>query len=205
MSDGLNGVRGTKFFDSVPVACLPCGIALGATWNKELMKETEELIARECHAKSAHVWLGPTVNIQRSPLGGLGFESFSERPLLSGTMAGAIISSVQKGGIISSLKHFVLAIRDANPWALMTAYNRVNGFQMCENSDILQDIVQREWKYDGCILSDWFGTYSTVKAINASLDLEMPGPTKWRGKKVSSATSVGKINNETITGGRLLS
>jgi beta-glucosidase len=65
MSDGPNGVRGTKFFDSVPAACLPCGTALGATWNRELMKEAGDLIARECHAKSAHVWLGPTVNIQR--------------------------------------------------------------------------------------------------------------------------------------------
>ncbi|KAI8661814.1 PA14 domain-containing protein [Fusarium keratoplasticum] len=228
MSDGPNGVRGTKFFDSVPAACLPCGTALGATWNKELMKEAGDLIARECHAKSAHVWLGPTVNIQRSPLGGRGFESFSEDPLLSGIMAGAIISSVQKGGIASSLKHFVandmehertlvdcrisqralreiyllpfqLAIRDANPWALMTAYNRVNGLHMCENSEILQDIVRREWNYDGCILSDWFGTYSTVEAINAGLDLEMPGPTEWRGKKVSTAMSVGKISNETIS------
>lgn len=142
-------------------------------------------------------------------------------------MAGAVISSVQKGGIASSLKHFVandmehertlvdcrisqralreiyllpfqLAIRDANPWALMTAYNRVNGTHMCENAEILQDIVRREWNYDGCILSDWFGTYSTVEAINAGLDLEMPGPTEWRGKKVSTAMSVGKISNDTI-------
>jgi beta-glucosidase len=142
-------------------------------------------------------------------------------------MAGAIISSVQKGGIASSLKHFVandmehertlvdcrisqralreiyllpfqLAIRDANPWALMTAYNRVNGLHMCENSEILQDIVRKEWNYDGCILSDWFGAYSTVEAINAGLDLEMPGPTEWRGKKVSTAMSVGKISNETV-------
>lgn len=65
MSDGPNGVRGTKFFDSVPAACLPCGTALGATWSRELMKEAGDLIVRECHAKSAHVWLGPTVNIQR--------------------------------------------------------------------------------------------------------------------------------------------
>lgn len=65
MSDGPNGVRGTKFFDSVPAACLPCGSALAATWSTDLMREAGQLIARECHAKSAHVWLGPTINIHR--------------------------------------------------------------------------------------------------------------------------------------------
>ncbi|KAF7554273.1 hypothetical protein G7Z17_g3020 [Cylindrodendrum hubeiense] len=216
MSDGPNGVRGTRFFNSVPAACLPCGTALDATWDTRLMQEAGQLIARECYAKSAHVWLGPTVNIQRSPLGGRGFESFSEDPVLSGTMAAAMISAVQKSGIASALKHFVtndmehertlvnciisqralreiyllpfqLAIRDANPWCLMTAYNRVNGTHMSENPEILTDIVRKEWKYDGCILSDWFGTYSTVESINSGLDLEMPGPPEWRAKKVSTA------------------
>lgn len=65
MSDGPNGVRGTKFFDSVPAACLPCGTALGALWDTDLLNKAGELIASECHAKSAHIWLGPTVNIQR--------------------------------------------------------------------------------------------------------------------------------------------
>lgn len=142
-------------------------------------------------------------------------------------MAGAMIASVQKNGIASSLKHLVandmehqrtvvdcrvspralreiyllpfqIAIRDANPWALMTAYNRVNGVYMSENSKILQDIVRKEWGYDGCIMRDWFGTYSTVEAINSGLDLEMPGPAKWRGGKVATALGVGKIASDTI-------
>ncbi|OLN97278.1 putative beta-glucosidase I 5 [Colletotrichum chlorophyti] len=141
-------------------------------------------------------------------------------------MAGAIIARVQGHGIASSLKHFVandmehqrtlvdclispralreiyllpfqLAIRDANPWALMTAYNRVNGLHMCEN-DILQTIGRTKWEYDGCIMSDWFGTYSTVESINSGLDLEMPGPTEWRGKRLATALSVGKISNTTL-------
>ena len=65
LSDGPNGVRGTKFFDGVPAACLPCGTALGATWDTELLQEAGTLIGEECKAKSAHMWLGPTVNIQR--------------------------------------------------------------------------------------------------------------------------------------------
>ncbi|KAF5026959.1 hypothetical protein F66182_989 [Fusarium sp. NRRL 66182] len=227
MSDGPNGVRGTKFFDSVPAACLPCGTALAASWSVSLMGDAGELIAQECHAKSAHVWLGPTTNIQRSPLGGRGFESFSEDPFLGGSLAAAIIKAVQRDGVACALKHFVandmehertlvdclispralreiyllpfqLAIRDSNPWALMTSYNRVNGVHMSENCDILQGIVREEWSYDGCIISDWFGTYSTVAAINNGLDLEMPGPAEQRGRKLTTALGVGKIRQETI-------
>jgi beta-glucosidase len=245
MSDGPNGIRGTKFFDSVPAACLPCGTALGATWDKDLIETAGKLIARECRAKSVHVWLGPTVNIQRcvrdqpwnlwasahpryrSPLGGRGFESFSEDPVLGGLIAASMIKGVQTTGIGSAIKHFVandmehmrtsvnciisqralreiylmpfqLAIRDANPLLLMTAYNRVNGVHMSEHSTILQDIVRREWRYDGCIVSDWYGTYSIVDAVEAGLDIEMPGPTEWRGKLLSTAMSVQKIKTTTI-------
>ncbi|KAL9562761.1 hypothetical protein ACKAV7_013113 [Fusarium commune] len=227
MSDGPNGVRGTKFFNSVPAACLPCGTGLAATWNHDMMREAGDLIARGCHAKSANVWLGPTTNIQRSPLGGRGFESFSEDPMLSGSLASVLISNIQKNGIACSLKHFVandmehertlvdckispralreiylfpfqIAIRDADPWALMTAYNKVNGQHMSEHQEILQGILRNEWGYQGCIMSDWFGTYSTAAAINNGLDLEMPGPTKQRGKRVATALGVGKIRSSTI-------
>ncbi|CZR45065.1 uncharacterized protein FPRO_15760 [Fusarium proliferatum ET1] len=227
MSDGPNGVRGTRFFNSVPAACLPCGTGLAATWSHDMMREAGDLIARGCHAKSAHVWLGPTTNTQRSPLGGRGFESFSEDPLLSGSLASALICSVQKNGIACSLKHFVandmehertlvdcrispralreiyllpfqIAIRDADPWAIMTAYNKVNGQHMSEHQEILQQILRNEWGYQGCIMSDWFGTYSTAAAINNGLDLEMPGPTEQRGKQVATALGVGKISSSTI-------
>ncbi|KAK4954140.1 beta-glucosidase [Elasticomyces elasticus] len=227
LSDGPNGVRGTKFFDSVPAACLPCGSALAATWSIELLREAGDLIARECVAKSVHVWLGPTMNIHRSPLGGRLFESFSEDPLLSGVLAGAMISAVQRHGTASAPKHFVandmehertsvncqisqralrevyllpfqLAIRDANPWAMMTSYNRVNGMHMSEHPEILSDILQKEWAYDGCVISDWYGSYSTTESINAGLDLEMPGPSEWRGKRVATAMGVGKISAKTL-------
>jgi beta-glucosidase len=163
----------------------------------------------------------------RSPLGGRGFESFSEDPFLGGSLATALIYNVQKNGIACALKHFVandmehertlvdcrispralreiyllpfqIAIRDANPWALMTAYNKVNGQHMSEHQEILQDIVRNEWGYGGCIMSDWFGTYSTAAAVNNGLDLEMPGPTEQRGKQVATALGVGKIKSSTI-------
>ncbi|RMJ18362.1 hypothetical protein BHE90_002186 [Fusarium euwallaceae] len=130
MSDGPNGVRGAKFFDRFPAARLPCGTALGATWNKELMKEAGELIARECHAKSAHVWLGPTVNIASSLKHLVLNDMEHERTLVDCRISQRALREIY-------LLPCQLAIRNANPWALMTAYNRVNGLHMCENSDIL--------------------------------------------------------------------
>jgi beta-glucosidase len=141
--------------------------------------------------------------------------------------AAALIGAVQESGIASAIKHFVandmehertsvnciisgralrevyllpfqLALRTAKPWALMTAYNKVNGTHVSEHAGILQDIVKKEWEYDGCIISDWYGTYSTAQSINAGLDIEMPGPSAWRGKNVAKAVSVGKIKESTI-------
>jgi beta-glucosidase len=138
-----------------------------------------------------------------------------------------MITSVQEHGIASAVKHFVcndmehqrtsvdcivtpralreiylmpfqMAIRDADPWCLMTSYNRLNGTHMSENKDILQKIVREDWAYDGCVLSDWYGTYSTVEALDAGLDLEMPGPSAWRGHLIKSAVGVGKVSTAMV-------
>lgn len=107
VSDGPNGVRGTKFFNGVPAACFPCGTGLGATWDVDLMRAGGELMGHEAINKGASVILGPTVNIQRSPLGGRGFESFSEDPFLSGIIAAATIKGIQSTGVGATIKHFV--------------------------------------------------------------------------------------------------
>ncbi|KAF4463972.1 Beta-glucosidase [Fusarium albosuccineum] len=209
-SDGPNGVRGTRFFKPVPALCLPCGTGLGATWNPDLLYEVGKLLSRECEAKGAHVWLGPTVNMLRSPLNGRGFESFSEDPYLSGVLAGAIIRGVQSRGTLAALKHFVandqetdkiscdirmshralreiylkpfqIAMAQGGPRVIMASYNKVNGIHASENPKLLQQILREEWNFDGLVLSDWFGTYSCSKALNAGLDVEMPGPSRHRG------------------------
>jgi beta-glucosidase len=184
-SDGPNGVRGTRFFNSVPAACLPCATALGATWDVTLMKAVGQLIGREAKAKGAHVVLGPTINLQRSPLGGRGFESFAEDPFLSGILAAAYCNGLQGEGIVATLKHFVcndledqrkavnvivsdralreiylmpfmLAIRDSKPGVVMTAYNKLNGIHCSENGRLLKDILRKEWGFEGAVISDWF-------------------------------------------------
>ena len=183
-SDGPNGIRGTHFYGSTPSACLPCGTAIGATFDKDLVHRIGNLLADEAKAKGAHVVLGPTINIQRGPLGGRGFESYSEDPLLSGTLAGAYCNGIQEKDIVACLKHFVcndqehermavssivtdralreiyllpfmIAIKASKPGAVMTAYNQVNGLHVSENPKLLRDILRGEWGWEGLVMSDW--------------------------------------------------
>jgi len=227
MSDGPNGVRGTRFFDSVPAACFPCGTALGATWDKELLLRAGRLMGKEAVAKGAHILLGPTINMQRGPLGGRGFESLSEDPVLAGLGAAALVNGIQESGVVATIKHFLcndqehqrnlvdarvseralreiyampfqLAVRDAYPKAFMTAYNKVNGIHVSENKKIMDDLLRKEWGWKGPIMSDWFGTYSTSESINAGLDIEMPGPVRWRGDIALHALTSNKIAELTI-------
>ncbi|KAK1687674.1 glycoside hydrolase superfamily [Colletotrichum godetiae] len=227
LSDGPNGVRGTHFFDSTPSACLPCGTAIGATFDVELVQRLGRLLSDEAHAKGAHVLLGPTINTQRGPLGGRGFESYSEDPVLSGILAGNYVNGVQESGVSATLKHFVcndlesermavnaivtdramreiyllpfmIAIEMGKPRAIMTAYNKVNGTHAAESKQILQDILRDEWKWDGLVMSDWFGTYSTSEAIKAGLDLEMPGPSRWRAGALSHAIMSNKVKRSEL-------
>ncbi|KAL2783023.1 putative beta-glucosidase K [Aspergillus keveii] len=227
LSDGPNGIRGTKFFNGVRAACLPCGTGLAATWDQELLYQAGLLIGEECKAKGAHCWLGPTVCIQRSPLGGRSFESLSEDPYVTGKLAAAYINGAQSTGVISTIKHFVandqeqerisinaviserslreihllpfqIAIADANPGAVMACYNKVNGEHVSQSKEMLDGILRRDWGWQGLIMSDWFGTYSTSEALDAGLDLEMPGPSRLRGPLAELAVSSRHISRATI-------
>ena len=141
-------------------------------------------MADEAKAKGAHVILGPTINMQRSPLGGRGFESIGEDPVLAGLGAAALINGIQEKGVVATIKHFVgndqehersavnsiiteralreiyllpfqLAVRDAFPKSFMTAYNKVNGVHASEDPRLLDTILRKEWGWHGLIMSDW--------------------------------------------------
>ncbi|GAA5997985.1 beta-glucosidase H [Rhodotorula paludigena] len=227
MSDGPNGVRGRKSFNGVPSSCFPCGTGLAASFDREMMHRVGGALADECRARSAHVLLGPTINIQRSPLSGRGFESYSEDPLVSGLIAAAYVNGLQEKGVASTIKHFVtndqefkrysadsvvsqralreiylepfrLAIKHSNPRCFMTAYNRLNGTHCSENKELLDGILRGEWGWDGLVMSDWTGVYSVTESIKAGLDLEMPGPPVMRGATVSRAFGAGKLTEEDI-------
>ena len=222
LSDGPNGVRGTRFFNGVKAACFPCGTGLGATFNLPLLREAGEKMGDEAKAKGAHVILGPTINMQRAPVGGRGFESLSEDPVLAGLGAAAIVNGIQSTDIQATIKHFVcndqehkrnavqaivtdralrelyalpfqLVVRDSRPGAFMTAYNGVNGTYCSESPELLDKILRKEWGWEGIVMSDWYGTYSTTEAANAGLDLEMPGPTRFRGEALKFNVSTDKV------------
>ena len=227
VSDGPNGVRGeNKDTKSQTSASFPIGTALGATWNPELVRAIGIALGEETKTKGAHVLLGPTVNVHRHPLAGRNFECFSEDPHLSSRIAVSYIQGLQSEGVGACIKHFVAndqeferfsissevdartlqeiylpafksAVEEAQPWTLMSAYNRVNGTYVSENKTLLNEILKDEWGFDGMVISDWYGTYSdNVPA--AGLDLEMPGPARWMGEKVLEAVRNGTLDEAVI-------
>ncbi len=230
VTDGPNGARGAWGSLGPTSVCTPVGIALGATWNTELVEKVGNVLADELKAKGAHILLAPTVNIHRTPIAGRNFECYSEDPFLSGMLASAYINGIQSQGVGACIKHFVandqefernsissevdertlreiylepfrLAIRAANPWSVMSAYNRVNGVFACENKHTLEDILKGEWGYDGFVMSDWFGTYD-ADVPAGGLDLEMPGPARWMATEIvkhaleSGALTEAKLNDK---------
>ncbi|KAI1866673.1 uncharacterized protein JN550_007526 [Neoarthrinium moseri] len=225
---GPNGVRGTKFFNGIKAACFPCGTALGSTFNLKLLEEAGKLMGEEARAKGVHAILGPTINMQRSPLGGRGFESLGEDPFLAGLGAAALINGIQSKGVQATIKHFVandhehkrnavqvmiteralreiyalpfqLVVRESNPAAFMTAYNGVNGTYCSENEKLLDKMLRGDWGWEGLVMSDWWGTYSTTEAALAGLDLEMPGPTRFRGDMLKFNAQTDKVREHIIT------
>jgi beta-glucosidase len=188
---------------SRPATCFPTAAGLAASWAPRLVRRVGAALGREAQAQDVQVVLGPGANIKRSPLGGRNFEYFSEDPFFSGHVAAAYIQGVQSEGVGASLKHYVannqeyhrmstsvevdertlreiylrsfaIAVREAAPWTVMVAYNRVNGTFATEHDHLLQ-VLDEEWGHEGIALSDWGAVQHRVPAATAGLDLEMPG------------------------------
>lgn len=227
MSDGPAGVRGAHFSGGPPSASFPCGTALGATWDVDLVRRVGVALAAELESKGAHLILAPTVNLHRTPLAGRNFECYSEDPYLTARLAVAYIEGVQSQGVGATVKHFVAndseyermsissevperalrelyllpfeaAVCEAGTWAIMSGYNKVAGTFCSENADLLTTILRDEWGFDGLVVSDWFGTHSTEDAANAGLDLEMPGPPLHRGDKLRRAVESGAVAEDVL-------
>ncbi len=224
MSDGPNGVRGDS---GTRGTCFPVGVALGASWDTELIAEVGRALADECRDKDVDVLLGPTINLQRTPLAGRNFECYSEDPFLTAELACAYTRAVQGAGVAVCLKHFACnesefhrhsissvvdprtlrelyllpferAIREAGAWSVMSAYNRLNGIYCSSSKALLRDILKGEWGFDGVVISDWGGTYDTVPPALAGLDLEMPGPGQHMGEKLRAAVERGLVSEPVL-------
>ncbi len=212
-ADGPNGVRSTR---GDAATAFPTGVAMAATWNPELIARAAAAIGREARALGVHVVLGPNINIQRTPLAGRNFETYSEDPLLSGIIGTSFVRGLQSEGVGASVKHYVaneqerqrrigssnvderalreiylapfeMIVRQAQPWTIMSAYNRLNGMFMTENRRLLTEVLKREGGFDGMVMSDWGAVHTTVEAANAGLDLEMPGPARYYGDMLVKA------------------
>ena len=225
-TDGPNGARGATV-GGISAACFPCGTALGATWDPDLVREVGVALGREARSKQARVLLAPTVNIHRHPLAGRNFECPSEDPFLTAQIAKAYIGGVQSEGVAATVKHFVAndsefermtissevsertlreiylppfeaAVREAGAWALMTSYNRINGTYAAAHTELVHDLLKGEWGFDGLVMSDWFGTKGTADSANAGLDLEMPGPPIFFGDRLRAAVEAGEVSEAVI-------
>ncbi|PGB92181.1 glycoside hydrolase family 3 C-terminal domain-containing protein [Bacillus toyonensis] len=209
-------------YNSIPSTCFPSAVGLASTWNKDLIHEVGVALGEECQAEHVGVLLGPGANIKRSPLCGRNFEYFSEDPYLSSQMAINHVKGVQSQGIGTSLKHFAAnnqehrrmsvdtivdertlreiylasfeeVIKEAQPWTVMSAYNKVNGEYVSENNYLLHDILKDEWGFEGFVVSDWGAVNERVASLANGLELEMPSSFGIGEKKIIDAINCGEL------------
>ncbi|MFI5430482.1 glycoside hydrolase family 3 protein [Rhodococcus baikonurensis] len=227
MSDGPVGVRGVFWGPDDPSILLPSPTAMAATWDPDLIERAGVLLAQEARRKGVHLLLAPTVNMHRTPVGGRHFETYSEDPLLTGAIGSGYVRGVQSGGVGATVKHFVAndaetdrmsvdniispnalreiylapfedIVKNSNPWAIMSAYNSVNGTTMSEHSELLNGVLRGEWGFDGCVVSDWMGTRSTLGAILSGLDIAMPGPRSVYGELLAAAVRNDEVDEAVV-------
>lgn len=208
--------------ESVPSTCFPTASALACSFDPELAYEVGRAIGEEAVAQGVQAVLGPGVNIKRHPLCGRNFEYFSEDPWLSGKMGAAMVRGIQSCGVAACVKHlaannqeharmvsdsvvddralhevylapFERVVREAHPWSVMTAYNRLNGTYCSENAWLLQDMLRDTWGFDGAAVSDWGAMDDPVASVAAGLDLCMPGPREDMVQDVCAAVQAGKL------------
>lgn len=184
--------------------CFPASSSLANSWNKKLAYLFGETLGKEARKEEVNIVLGPAINIKRSPLCGRNFEYFSEDPILTGILGSEYVKGLQAQGVGACVKHFAvnnqenrrrtidvvideralreiylkafeIIVKKANPWSIMSAYNKVNGEYCSESTHLLKEILRDEWKFDGIIISDWGAENDRVKGLRASHELEMPG------------------------------
>jgi len=211
--------------DSVPATCFPPAVALGSSWDPDLAERVGRALGEEARAQGVHVLLGPGMNIKRSPLGGRNFEYLSEDPHLTGKLAAALVRGIQSQRVAATPKHFAvnnqetdrmrisadldertlreiylrafeMVVTQSRPWALMSAYNRIDGTFASEAHWLLTKILREEWGFDGLVMSDWGAVADRAASLAAGLDLEMPP--SGTDSRIVEAVSRGELSEDVL-------
>jgi beta-glucosidase len=212
---------------SFSATCFPPAVALGSTWDVDLLSEIGAALGRECRTEGVAVLLGPGINIKRSPLCGRNFEYYSEDPHISGQLGSAFVTGVQSQGVGTSLKHFAAnnqetnrmtisaevdertlreiylsafetVVMQAQPWTIMCSYNKINGRYISEDPRLLTTVLREEWGFDGVVVSDWGAVSDRVTGLAAGMDLEMPSSDGINDARIVQAVNDGLLNEAVL-------
>lgn len=210
---------------SLPATSFPTATAIASSWDEETAYLMGQAIAKECKHYGVDILLGPGLNIKRNPLAGRNFEYFSEDPFLAAKTAIFEVKGLQSEGVGACVKHFALnnaenyrflgdsvadsraineiylkaferVVKESKPYAVMSAYNKINGEYCSENKWLLTDVLRKSWGFDGVVMTDWGGINDREKALKAGLDLEMPGDTAICRKRLIDGFQSGRISKE---------
>ncbi|MCQ2461861.1 MAG: glycoside hydrolase family 3 C-terminal domain-containing protein [Clostridia bacterium] len=220
-------VKGVDLKKSVPTTCFPTACTSACSWDRELLYQMGCAMGEECLKEKVSVILGPGVNMKRSPLCGRNFEYFSEDPVLAGELAAALINGVQSKGVGTSLKHFAansqetrrmtvssvadertmreiyltafeIAVKKAQPWTVMCAYNRINGTYCSDSGKLQNEILRDEWGFEGLVVTDWGAANDRVKGLQNGCDVEMPSSGGYNDKKIEDAVLCGSLDEKVL-------
>lgn len=225
-TDG-SGMDMMGIHDSLPATCFPTAVTSGSSWDESLMERIGAAIGEEARGYEVGLVLGPGVNIKRNPLCGRNFEYISEDPYVSGKMAAAHIRGLQKNGTGACLKHFAcnnqelsrfnsdsvldertlreiyltafeMAVKEAQPAAVMCAYPKINGTHCSDKGALLTRILRDEWGFEGAVVTDWGAMNDRIEGFRAGCDLSMPGGSDYMEKEVVQAVQSGKLPEEAV-------
>ncbi|MDD5863434.1 MAG: glycoside hydrolase family 3 C-terminal domain-containing protein [Firmicutes bacterium] len=223
-ADGPAGVR-LNPCTGVATTAWPCGTLLSSTWNPSVVRQVGAAAGAELKENNLAMWLTPAVNIHRSPLCGRNFEYYSEDPVLAGFTGAALVQGIQSNGVSACVKHFAcnnketnrkhsdsrvsqralreiylkafeIIVRTADPWAIMSSYNAINGHRASECKELLEDILRGEWGYDGMVTTDWWTRGEHYKEILAGNDVKMATGFPDRVKKAQELGAITRADYE---------